>query len=139
MLNYKFIDGQWHINVGDRTYAANEFVFEIFWNLSEKFGATTFNYIFGRKVAIHILTYSRYVNYSKDKAGKVVPSPDFFRSFVNIALDNVQSASYMLAYRKACETLNPCEARDAKEIDKLAMQAITDLSIHLTGKPNLFK
>lgn len=130
----KFQSGK-EMTAGDFLLSAAHF-FRITMETSEK---PTAPYVFGYAVDAHIMRYSQYINYGKDKSGKVSPAPDFFRSFINIALDNMQSAAYMIAYRKACETLDPKDAKDAKEIEKRAAQAVVDLSMHLSGKPNLFK
>lgn len=139
MLTYELVDNSWVIVLSkDKKVDAKEFGLMVldFFTRFEKY--PYLGYILGKGILSNLMNYEHFINYTKDKSGKVLPAPDLFRSFVNIALDNMQSAAYMYAWREACQIHDVRDGKGVREIEKLSAQAVVDLSLHLTGKPNLF-
>jgi len=140
LFTYKFVENQWVMSLNNKSFNISQLVsiikkFFIDQNLTNKVFIDIENSGFFHD----ILAYTSVTNLAKDKSGKLVISPDMFKSFVNIMLDRVQSAAYCRAWKQACLTHDVKTAKGLKEIEKYSAAVLESLSVAISDKPNMFK
>lgn len=131
MFTYKLENGSWLASVKGRSFTAQQlldFIRVYFADLKLAEG-DSYKRIFS-DVYQNVLQYSTYVNYAKNKSGQMEPSPDFYRSFVTIAMDNAQSAAFCLAERYAKQ-----KGVTDKVVEKFATAVHSNFYAYLEGKP----
>lgn len=135
-MNFEFVNSEWVLSLKSGKYTANQLLDHVEqWFKNE--GLVTDDYprtkLFWNNYDM-VTEFSTKVNYGKDKSGKMVESPDWYKSALNLFFMYVQSSVYCLTENKGKETLNPSNAKDAKELDKLVNKAMADLATMLFGK-----
>ena len=136
-MNFDFVNGEWVLSLKSGKYTANQLMDRVEKWFNDE-GLVSGDYprtkLFWNNYEM-LVESSTKVNYGKDKAGKMVETPDWYKSTLVLFFMYVQSSAYCLTEQKAKETLNPSNAKDAKEIDKLVNKAMGDLATVLFGKP----
>ncbi len=134
MFDYSLVGSNWVVTSKAKvSYKSGDLVMAILDFVHDNIRSAHADEVFvGSNATLH--HFSQRINYGKDKSGKAVETPDFYRAAVVSMMDKAQSAVFSLAVEKAKNFYDPFDAKQQKEIYKYADAMLANFNAMFEGK-----